>query len=279
MLKTTLQAGKLCVNPGDPLLVIAGVCVLEDEVLALSVAKTVKQICQKHSLPFIFKGSFDKANRSSLKSYRGPGIREGLRILERVKKEVDVPVLTDIHSPDQADPVAEVVDVLQVPAFLCRQTDLLLAAAQTGKPVNVKKAQFLGPWEMINVIEKIRSAGNQQILVTERGSSFGYNNLVVDFRSIPILGSMGCLVVLDVTHCLQRPGGLGDRTGGNPEFIPTIARAGVAAGAQSVFIETHPSPEDALSDGPNCLPLSNFEALMQSLVEFDAIRRKIVSIE
>ncbi|HNT34875.1 MAG TPA: 3-deoxy-8-phosphooctulonate synthase [bacterium] len=274
MASNNMKIGAIQVDSGGPLFVIAGLCVLESEALSLSVAHTLKEICSRYELPYLFKASFDKANRSSLRSSRGPGIEKGLEILKRIKEECEVPVVTDVHEASQVMPVAEVVDVLQIPAFLCRQTDLLIAAAETGRTVSVKKGQFLAPWEMKNVVEKIESVGNHNILLVERGTTFGYNNLVVDFRSIPMMRSLGYPVVFDCTHSLQMPGSLGERTGGQPEFIPTLARAAVAAGADGVFLETHPSPRDALSDGANCLILTQFESLIESLAALSRVRKQ-----
>lgn len=272
-------AGGLKLGPPEPFFVIAGPCVLESRELVFLIAEHLKNICAKHGVSFIFKASFDKANRSSVKSPRGPGIDEGLRILDDLKRKLQVPVLTDVHLPEQASAAAEVVDILQIPAFLCRQTDLLIACAETGKPVNVKKGQFLSPWEMKNVVDKIKSAGNNQILLTERGTTFGYNNLVVDFRSIPVMSSLGCLTVFDVTHSLQMPGGLGEKSGGQPQFIPTMAKAALAAGADGLFLETHPEPDKALSDGANSLQMDQFECLISQLVILDKALKEINEIE
>jgi len=243
-------------------LVIAGPCVIESEEHCLRMAWALKDIAGQAGLPLVFKASFDKANRSSIRSYRGPGLEEGLRILNRVKNETALPVLSDIHEPSQASPASRVLDVLQIPAFLCRQTDLLLAAAATGRPVNVKKGQFLSPWEAGNIVEKIRSAGNDLVLLTERGTTFGYQNLVVDFRSIPIMQGFDCPVIFDATHSVQRPGQKGESSGGDRAYIPSLARAGIAAGADGLFLEVHDNPERALSDGPNALPLSEFPRLL-----------------
>ena len=243
-------------------LVIAGPCVIESEEHCLRMARALKDIAGQAGLPLVFKASFDKANRSSVRSYRGPGLEEGLRILNRVKTQTGLPVLSDIHEPSQASPASRVLDVLQIPAFLCRQTDLLLAAAATGRPVNVKKGQFLSPWEAGNIVEKIRSVRNGQVLLTERGTTFGYQNLVVDFRSIPIMQGFGCPVIFDATHSVQRPGQKGDSSGGDRAYIPTLARAGIAAGADGLFVEVHDNPDQALSDGPNALPLSEFPRLL-----------------
>jgi len=246
-------------------LVIAGPCVIESEEHCLRMAWALKDIAGQAGLPLVFKASFDKANRSSIRSYRGPGLEEGLRILNRVKTETALPVLSDIHEPSQASPASRVLDVLQIPAFLCRQTDLLLAAAATGRPVNVKKGQFLSPWEAGNIVEKIRSAGNGLVLLTERGTTFGYQNLVVDFRSIPIMQGFDCPVIFDATHSVQRPGQKGDSSGGDRDYISTLARAGIAAGADGLFVEVHDHPERALSDGPNALPLSEFPRLLSEV--------------
>jgi 2-dehydro-3-deoxyphosphooctonate aldolase (KDO 8-P synthase) len=228
-------------------------------------AEKIARIAADCAVPYIFKASYDKANRSSLKSFRGPGLAEGLRILKKIKKDFAVPVLTDIHESAQAAPAAEVCDILQIPAFLSRQTDLLVAAAKTGRIINVKKAQFLSPWDMNNVVDKIVAAGNEQIILTERGASFGYNNLVVDMRAFPVMQKLGYPVVYDVTHSVQLPGGQGHASGGHPEFIETLARAGVAAGVNGIFLETHDNPTVALSDGPNALPLTQLPSLLKRL--------------
>jgi 2-dehydro-3-deoxyphosphooctonate aldolase (KDO 8-P synthase) len=247
---------------------IAGPCVLESRDLACSVAAFLAGVAQRLSLPLVFKSSFDKANRTSISSFRGPGLEEGLRWLEAARAASGLPILTDIHLPEQAAPVAEVVDVLQIPAFLCRQTDLLAAAARTGRIVNVKKGQFLAPWDMAQATGKLKEAagaGQEKVWLTERGSSFGYNNLVVDFRSVAILSQQGYPVVFDATHSVQIPGGLGRASGGQREFVPLLARAAVAAGAGGVFLEVHPDPDHALCDGPNSWPLDRFEALARDL--------------
>ena len=250
---------------GGPLFVIAGPCVIETKALCIETAAFLKDVCAKLALPYVFKASFDKANRTSISSYRGPGIDEGLAILAEVKETVGVPVLTDIHEPFQAARAAEAADILQVPAFLARQTDLVVAAAETGRAVNLKKAQFLAPWDMRAVVEKARSTGNENLILTERGSSFGYNNLVVDMRCIPAMRALECPVVIDATHSVQKPGGLGDRTGGDRDMAPVIARAAVAAGADGVFIEVHPEPDIAKSDAANSLALDDVEALLAQL--------------
>ena len=249
---------------------IAGPCVIESREHVMFMAKELKKVAADCSVAFVFKASFDKANRSSIKSFRGAGITEGLKILGDVREQVGVPVLTDIHEAAQADLVAKNVDVLQIPAFLCRQTDLIVAAAKTGRIVNVKKGQFLAPWEMKNVVDKAREAGSRRFMLTERGASFGYNNLVVDFRSFPIMKGFGCPVVFDVTHSLQLPGGQGQSSGGQPQYIPHLARAGVAAGVDGLFMEVHDNPAKALSDGPNALDLALLRPLLQQLVRLRA---------
>ncbi len=260
-----IQLGPLRLGGGNPLFLIAGPCVIESEAHACSMAEKIARIAGECGVPYIFKASFDKANRSSLKSFRGPGLTEGLRVLAKIKKDFNVPVLTDIHESSQAAPAAEVCDVLQIPAFLSRQTDLLVAAAAPGRIINVKKAQFLSPWDMSNVVQKVSGAGNDKIILTERGASFGYNNLVVDMRAFPVMRKLGYPVVYDVTHSVQLPGGQGNASGGQPEFIETLARAGVAAGVDGIFLETHDHPSAALSDGANALPLSQLPALLKKL--------------
>ena len=259
---------------GAPLTLIAGPCVIESEELVFGIADQVQAICQKLGIEYIFKASFDKANRSSGRSFRGPGVEEGLAILAEVKKRFGLRVLTDIHESHQAAPVAEVVDVLQIPAFLCRQSDLLLAAAEatrdTDKAINVKKGQFLAPWDMAQVVHKLRDAGAGQVLLTERGSSFGYNALVVDYRSLPQLQSLGCPVIFDATHSVQQPGGRGSSSGGQREFVAPLARAAVAVGVDGLFLEVHPDPENALSDGPNMVPLHRLERLLEQLLAIRA---------
>jgi len=249
----------------DRLFFILGPCVIEDEKTTLQIAESIKRITEKVDVPFIFKASFDKANRSSLKSFRGPGLKEGLAILRKVKEELAVPVISDIHEPWQAEPAAEVLSAIQIPAFLCRQTDLLLTAGKTGLPVNVKKGQFMAPEDMTFVTEKIKSTGNSRIMITERGTFFGYRNLVVDFRNIPIMKETGLPVILDVTHSLQRPTASSGVSGGDPQFIPVIASAGVVSGAAGIFMEVHPDPEQALSDGSNSLQIKKLQALLIKL--------------
>ena len=269
-----IPLGALRLGGGNPLFLIAGPCVIESEAHARMMAERVAKIVAEVGVPYIFKASYDKANRSSIKGFRGPGMKEGLRILGRIKSELNVPVLTDVHDAGQAEAAAEVADILQIPAFLARQTDLLIAAAKTGRIVNVKKAQFLSPWDMGNVAEKAASTGNDKIILTERGASFGYNNLVVDMRTFPALKKFGYPVVYDVTHSVQLPGGQGHASGGQPEFIEPLARAGVAAGVDGIFLETHDHPEAALSDGANALPLAQLAPLLERLKELAAMVRR-----
>ncbi len=253
-----------------PFFLIAGPCVVESEQLQVDVAGKLKEIAARLNVPFVFKSSYDKANRSSRSSYRGPGIEEGLRILGEVRRQVGVPVLTDVHEDTPFGEVAAVVDMLQTPAFLCRQTNFIVNACSAGLPVNVKKGQFLSPWEMQNVVDKARSTGNDRILVCERGFTFGYNNLVSDMRSLAVMRATGCPVVFDATHSVQLPGGQGSASGGQREFVPVLARAAVAAGVSGLFMETHPDPARALSDGPNAWPLDRMESLLRTLVDLDA---------
>jgi len=269
-----IDLGALRLGGANPLFLIAGPCVIESESHARSLAERVAKITADAGVPYIFKASYDKANRSSGKAFRGPGLTEGLRILARIKADLHLPILTDIHDASQAAPAAEVADVLQIPAFLSRQTDLLVAAAKTGLIVNVKKAQFLSPWDMGNVVEKIAAAGNQKIILTERGASFGYNNLVVDMRTFPVLAKFGYPVVYDVTHSVQLPGGQGHASGGQPEFIEPLACAGVATGVDGIFLETHDNPGAALSDGPNALPLAQLPQLLARLKELSMLVRR-----
>jgi 2-dehydro-3-deoxyphosphooctonate aldolase (KDO 8-P synthase) len=266
--------GSLRLGGGNPLFLIAGPCVIESETHARTIAERVSQIAADAGIPYIFKASYDKANRSSMKAFRGPGLKEGLRILAKIKADLRLPILTDIHEAGQATAVAEVADILQIPAFLARQTDLLLAAAKTGRIVNVKKAQFLSPWDMENVVEKIASSGNDRIIVTERGASFGYNNLVVDMRSFPVLKKLGFPVVYDVTHSVQLPGGERHASGGQPEFIEPLALAGAATGIDGIFLETHDNPEAALSDGANALALAQLPELLSRLKQISALVRR-----
>jgi 2-dehydro-3-deoxyphosphooctonate aldolase (KDO 8-P synthase) len=264
---------KLCgfeAGSGQPFFLIAGTCVVESEAMTLDTAGQLKEMTAELGIPFIYKSSFDKANRSSQSGFRGPGIEEGLRVLSEVKSQLGVPVLTDVHEDTPFAEVAAVVDVLQTPAFLCRQTDFILKVASAGKPVNIKKGQFLSPWEMQNVVDKAKSTGNEDIMVCERGFSFGYNNLVSDMRSLAVMRNTGCPVVFDATHSVQLPGGKGSASGGQREFIPVLARAATGAGVAGLFMETHPDPEKALSDGPNAWPLDRMYALLETLKTIDA---------
>jgi len=262
------------VGADRPFFLIAGPCVIESEGLVLDVAGRLQEITAALGIPFIFKASFDKANRSSSSSFRGPGIDAGLKTLSRVRERIGVPVLTDVHEDTPLGEVAAVVDVLQTPAFLCRQTNFIVGAASQGKPVNIKKGQFLSPWEMQNVVDKARSTGNEQIMVCERGFSFGYNNLVSDMRSLAVMRGTGCPVVFDATHSVQLPGGKGNASGGQREFVPVLARAAVAAGVAGIFMETHPDPAKALSDGPNAWPLDRMASLLATLKELDLAAKK-----
>ena len=265
---------KLCgfeVGIDCPLFLIAGPCVVESLQLQIDTAGRLKEITDRLGVPFIFKSSFDKANRSSANSFRGPGLEEGLRVLEAVKRQIGVPVLTDVHEYTPLDEVAAVVDVLQTPAFLCRQTDFIQNVARQGLPVNIKKGQFLAPWDMRHVVDKARAVGNEQIMACERGVSFGYNNLVSDMRALAVMRETGCPVVFDATHSVQLPGGQGDRSGGQREFVPVLARAAVAAGVAGIFMETHPDPDRALSDGPNAWPLDHMSDLLETLAGLDAL--------
>ena len=257
------------VGNDQPIFLIAGTCVIESESMAIDTAGTLREVTAELGIPFIYKSSFDKANRSSRDGHRGPGIDEGLRILSEVRKQIGVPVLTDVHEDTPMAEVAEVVDVMQTPAFLCRQTNFILNVASQGIPVNIKKGQFLSPWEMQNVVDKARSTGNEGIMVCERGFSFGYNNLVSDMRSLAVMRTTGCPVVFDATHSVQLPGGKGSASGGQREFIPVLARAATAVGCAGLFMETHPKPEEALSDGPNAWPLDRMRSLLEVLVELD----------
>lgn len=269
-----IPLGSLRLGGANPLFLIAGPCVIESEGHARMMAERVAKIAGDAGVPYIFKASYDKANRSSGKAFRGPGAAEGLRILGKIKADLHLPVVSDIHEAAQAAPAAEVCDILQIPAFLSRQTDLLIAAGKTGRIVNVKKAQFLSPWDMGNVTEKIAATGNAKIILTERGASFGYQNLIVDMRAFPVMQKLGYPVVYDVTHSVQLPGGRGDASGGQPEFIEPLARAGVAAGVDGIFLETHDNPAAALSDGANALPLAKLAELLAQLKEFSAMVRR-----
>ena len=266
-----VKCEKLNISNSNPFTLIAGPCQLENEKHAVDVASKLKEITQKLNIGLIYKTSFDKANRTSLKSKRGAGLENSLPVFDKIRKDLGIPVLTDIHSIDQCEAVSQHVDVLQIPAFLCRQTDLLVAAAKTGKVINVKKGQFLAPWDMVNVTKKIEDSGNKNILVTERGASFGYNTLVSDMRSLPIMAKNGYPVVFDATHSVQQPGGMGDKSGGQREFVEYLARAAVAVGVAAVFMETHPDPDNAPSDGPNMVPLSKMPSLLKQLVEIDKL--------
>ncbi len=254
------------VGNGQPLLLIGGPCVLESEDLAREVAETMVEICSRLGISYVFKASFDKANRTSLSSYRGPGLKKGLSTLAKLRQELQLPVISDIHDASQVEAAAEVLDIIQIPAFLCRQTDLLTAAARTGKAINVKKGQFVSPWDMKNVVDKMRGAGGKKIILVERGASFGYNNLVVDMRSLPIMRSLGCPVIFDATHSVQLPGGSGGVSGGQREFIEPLAKAATAAGIDGLFMEIHPDPDKALCDGPNSIPLDDIEELLKKIV-------------
>jgi len=271
MIAKSIRVGGFEIGAGRPLALIAGPCVIEGRESALKHASYLKEVADRVGVPFIYKSSYDKANRSALDSYRGPGIEKGLKILTQVKKEIGVPILTDVHEKEQVALARENVDILQIPAFLCRQTDFVIAVAQSGKIVNIKKGQFLAPWDMRNVVEKIVSTGNEQILVTERGVSFGYNNLVADMRSLVALRELGYPVVFDATHSLQLPGGLGKASGGERKFISALARAGVAVGVDALFMEVHEDPDRALSDGPNSLPLKEVEGLLKMVKEIDGL--------
>lgn len=268
---------KLCgfdIGLDQPFFLIAGPCVVESEQLQVDTAATLKEITSELGIHFIFKSSFDKANRTSLNSFRGPGMEEGLRVLAEVKRQLGVPVLTDVHEYTPMDEVASVVDVLQTPAFLVRQTDFIRKVCEAGKPVNIKKGQFLSPWDMKPVVEKAKSTGNADIMVCERGASFGYNNLVSDMRSLAVMRETGCPVVFDATHSVQLPGGQGSSSGGQREFVPVLARAAIAVGVSGVFMETHPDPSKALSDGPNAWPLGKMRALLETMLELDAATKK-----
>ena len=269
-----VHIGAVTLGGQNPMVLIAGPCVIESEDACLEVAGRLKEMTRSLGIPLIFKSSYDKANRSSLRSYRGPGLRRGLEVLGRIKREMSIPVLSDVHRFEEVQEAAEVLDVLQVPAFLCRQTDFVAAIAGAGKAVNVKKGQFLAPWDMKNVVEKIESAGNRSILLTERGASFGYNNLVADMRALVIMRRMGYPVIYDVTHSLQLPGGLGTSSGGQREYIPPLARAGVAAGVDGLFMEVHPNPPEALCDGPNSQPLKELRPLLEQLMAVDGIVKR-----
>lgn len=272
-LSKTFSVNSIRFGGNAPLFLMAGPCVIESEAHATSMAERLGAIASELGVPYIFKASYDKANRTSFSSFRGPGLQEGLRILKNIKKKTGLAILTDVHDLSEVGPAAEVCDILQIPAFLCRQTDLLIAAGQTGRVVNVKKGQFLSPWEIGNAAEKIASTGNENIILTERGNSFGYQNLVVDMRSFPIMNKLGYPVVFDVTHSVQLPGGEGKSSGGQPEFIEPLARAGTAAGADGLFLEVHDNPAKALSDGSNALPLSQFRPLLEKILQIATLVR------
>ena len=269
MASKSVKCGKLNISNTGPFTLIAGPCQLENEKHALDVATKLKQITDKLGIGLIYKTSFDKANRTSLKGKRGAGLEKSLPIFDKIRNKIGVPLLTDVHTAEQCEIVSKHVDVLQIPAFLCRQTDLLVAAAKTGKIINVKKGQFLAPWDMVNVTKKIEDSGNKNILVTERGASFGYNTLVSDMRSLPIMAKNGYPVVFDATHSVQQPGGMGDKSGGQREFVEYLSRAAIAVGVAAIFIETHPDPDNAPSDGPNMVPLSEMQNILKRLVEID----------
>ena len=268
-----IAVGPYSIGGQNPMVLIGGPCVIESEQKVMGIAEKLKRITSDKGVPFIFKASYDKANRSSIQSFRGPGLQEGLKILEKIKTDLDLPILSDIHKEEEVEPAAEVLDILQIPAFLCRQTDLLVKAAHSGKPVNVKKGQFMAPWDMKNVVNKLEESGNKNILLTERGVTFGYNNLVVDMRSLVLMRDYGYPVVFDSTHSLQQPGGQGTKSGGQREMIPDLARGAVAVGCDALFMETHPDPDQALSDGPNMLKLDLLPELLEQLITLDQIVR------
>ena len=273
-MRKTICLGKIKIGGSAPFVFISGPCVIESRATVLKIATSLKQITSRLKVPFVFKASYDKANRTSIAAFRGPGITKGLDILQEVKERLNVPVLSDVHSVNELEQAAKVLDIIQIPAFLCRQTDLLVAAGETGKIVNVKKGQFLAPWDMKSVIKKVESTGNRKILLTDRGTSFGYNNLVSDFRSLAIMRDFGYPVVFDASHSVQQPGGLGTASGGNREFIPLLARCGIAAGCDAIFMETHSNPAKALSDGPNMWPVKRVEKLLKELIAIDAVVKK-----
>ena len=271
MKNISVKCGKLSISNSGPFTLIAGPCQLENENHAINVATELKKITQKLGIGLIYKTSFDKANRTSLKGKRGAGLEKSLPVFDKIRKDLDIPVLTDIHSSNQCEIVSKHVDVLQIPAFLCRQTDLLIAAAKTGKIINVKKGQFLAPWDMANVIKKLEESGNKNILLTERGASFGYNTLVSDMRALPIMAKLGYPIVFDATHSVQQPGGMGEKSGGQREFVPYLSRAAIAVGVGAVFMETHEDPDNAPSDGPNMVPLNQIKSLLKQLVSIDTL--------
>ncbi len=275
MKNIVVKCNSLNVSNSNPFTLIAGPCQLENESHALKVASELKKITQKLNIGLIYKTSFDKANRTSLKGKRGAGLDKSLPVFDKIRKDLNIPVLTDVHTAEQCEIVSKHVDVLQIPAFLCRQTDLLIAAAKTGKIINVKKGQFLAPWDMTNVIKKIEDSGNKNILLTERGASFGYNTLVSDMRSIPIMAKSGYPIVFDATHSVQQPGGMGEKSGGQREFVEYLARAAIAVGVAAIFIETHPDPDNAPSDGPNMVPLAKLSSLLKQLVQIDKLVKDV----
>ena len=269
-----VRIGEIRIGKGNPLVIIAGPCVIENEEITFTTAQKLKEVCDRLGISLIFKSSFDKANRTSGSSFRGPGIDQGLKILSEVKKRFSIPVISDIHAVDEVRPASEVLDALQIPAFLCRQTDLILSSSRTGKPVNVKKGQFLAPWDVKHIIEKFTSTGNQNLLLTERGTSFGYNNLIVDFRGFSVIRSFGYPMLFDVTHSLQLPGGEGRSSGGQREYAPSLARAAVATGVDGLFVEVHPDPRKALSDASTMIPLNEIEGLLQQTKTLHDMVRK-----
>ncbi|WP_225072195.1 3-deoxy-8-phosphooctulonate synthase [Desulfuromonas sp. CSMB_57] len=269
-----VHVGEVVFGGGRPLALIAGPCVMEDEASTLAIARRLRELGQATGVGVVFKASFDKANRTSVEAYRGPGLQEGLRILGRVKAEFGLPLLTDIHETSQVDPAAEIVDILQIPAFLCRQTDLLVAAGRSGRVVNVKKGQFLAPWDMAHAVNKIATTGNREVLLTERGTTFGYNNLVVDMRAPVIMRELGCPVIFDATHAVQLPGGAGDSSGGQRQYVAALSRAAVATGIDGLFWEVHPCPDQARCDGPNSLPLSELPAMLEEIRAIDALVKR-----
>jgi 2-dehydro-3-deoxyphosphooctonate aldolase (KDO 8-P synthase) len=275
-LTKAINIGNTTLGGNNPLLIIAGPCVIESEDIVFHTAESLKEICNKNGLPLLFKSSYDKANRTSLSSYRGPGLETGLRILSDVRSKFDIPVISDIHSMEEVKPASEVLDVLQIPAFLCRQTELVLAASKTGKIVNIKKGQFLAPWDIKNIIDKFTSTGNRNLFITERGTCFGYNNLVVDFRGLPIMRSFGYPLVFDVTHSLQLPGGMGRSSGGQREFAEPLAKAAVSVGIDGLFMEVHPEPNKALCDGPNMINLDEVETLLKTCKAIDELLKGII---
>lgn len=266
-----IKLNGISIGGNRPFILIAGPCVIESKAGALAIATKLKRVTEKLGVPFVFKASYDKANRTSIDSFRGPGLLEGLKILKEIKAKLNVPVLSDVHGVDEIDQAAEVLDILQIPAFLCRQTDLLVKAANSGRIVNVKKGQFLAPWDMKSVVKKIEHAGGKKILLTERGASFGYNNLVTDFRSLDVMRKFGYPVIFDATHSVQQPGGLGHASGGESQYIPLLSRCAIAAGCDGLFMETHPNPAKSLSDGPNMVPLNAMEGLLKGLIAIDRI--------